>query len=89
MKISLARVFCRGWRGGDEASRGAVLVVLPVAAHPSVSSHDRFAHEHGLKDELDRAWAVRPLEIVRHHSQPDRAVSVGLDFEGDRSNELG
>ena len=59
------RVFCRGWRLGEDGSRGAVLVVLPVAAHPSPSSLDRLAHEHGLKEELDGAWAVRPLEIVR------------------------
>ena len=59
------RVFCRGWRLGEDGSRSAVLVVLPVAAHPSRSSLDRLAHEHGLKEELDGAWAVRPLEIVR------------------------
>ena len=29
------------------------------------SSLDRLAHEYGLKDELDEAWAVRPLELVR------------------------
>ena len=59
------RVFCRGWRLGEDGSRSAVLIVLPVAAHPSRSSLDRLAHEHGLKEELDGAWAVRPLEIVR------------------------
>ena len=26
---------------------------------------DRLAHEYSLKDELDSAWAVRPLELVR------------------------
>src|SRR5208282_6323331 len=59
------RVFCRGWRLGEDGSSSAVLVVLPVAAHPSPSSLDRLTHEHGLKEELDRAWAMRPLEIVR------------------------
>ena len=59
------RVFCRGWRLGEDGSRSAVLVLLPVAAHPSPSSLDRLTHEHGLKEELDRAWATRPLEIVR------------------------
>ncbi|MBV8108872.1 MAG: serine/threonine-protein kinase PknK, partial [Hyphomicrobiales bacterium] len=59
------RLFCRGWRLGVDGSRSAVLVVLPVTAHPSPSSLDRLAHEHGLKDELDGAWALRPLEIVR------------------------
>jgi hypothetical protein len=29
------RVFCRGWRLGQDGSRSAVLVVLPAAAHPS------------------------------------------------------
>src|SRR4029077_20585547 len=26
---------------------------------------DRLTHEYELKDELDRAWAVRPLELMR------------------------
>src|SRR5271167_3663955 len=59
------RVFRRGWRLGEDGSRSPVLVVLPVAAHPSPSSLDRLTHEYGLKEELDRAWAMRPLEIVR------------------------
>jgi PAS domain S-box-containing protein len=59
------RVFCRGWRPGDDGNPSAVLVVLPAAEHPSRSSLDRLAHEYGLKDELDGAWAVRPLELVR------------------------
>ena len=59
------RVFCRGWRLGEDGSRSAVLIVLPFSAHPLRSSLDRLAHEHGLKEELDGAWAVRPLEIVR------------------------
>src|SRR5712671_2169297 len=59
------RVFCRGWRLGDDGNRNAVLVVLPAAEHPSPSSLNRLAHEYELKDELDGAWAVRPLELVR------------------------
>src|SRR5882762_11020842 len=59
------RVFCRGWRLGDDGNRNAVLVVLPAAEHPSPSSLDRLAHEYELKDELDGAWAVRPLDLVR------------------------
>ena len=50
---------------GDDGNRSAVLVVLPAAEHPSPSSLDRLAHEYELKDELDGAWAVRPLELVR------------------------
>src|ERR1700726_1095056 len=57
------RVFCRGKsHDGDQA---AVLVVLPAAEHPTPVTLDRLAREYGLKDELDGAWAVRPLELIR------------------------
>ncbi|CAB3809295.1 Adaptive-response sensory-kinase SasA [Paraburkholderia ultramafica] len=57
------RVFCRGQRPGDGGDN--VLIVRPAADHPSPASLDRLAHEFRLKDELDGAWAVRPLELVR------------------------
>ena len=59
------RVFRRGWRLDDDGKRRAVLIVAPAAEHPSRSSLDRLTHEYELKDELDRAWAVRPLDLVR------------------------
>ncbi|MBV9428123.1 MAG: AAA family ATPase [Bradyrhizobiaceae bacterium] len=59
------RVFRRGWRLDDDGKRCAVLMVAPAAEHPSRSSLDRLTHEYKLKDELDRAWAVRPLDLVR------------------------
>src|ERR1700756_5577753 len=58
------RVFCRGESGGD-GDRAAVLAVLPAAEHPTPATLDRLAHEYGLKEELDGAWAVRPLELIR------------------------
>ena len=62
------RVFCRGWRHAD-GDRTAVLAVLPAAEHPTPATLDRLAHEYGLKDELDGAWAVRPLELVRERGR--------------------
>jgi serine/threonine protein kinase len=59
------RVFQRGWRRDDDGNRSAVLIVLPAADQPSRSSLDRLTHEYELKDELDGAWAVRPLDLVR------------------------
>ena len=59
------RVFRRGWRSGDDGNRTAVLIVRPAGEHPSRASLDRLTHEYELKDELDRAWAVRPLDLVR------------------------
>jgi PAS domain S-box-containing protein len=58
------RVFCGGVSHAN-AARSAVLVVLPAAEHPAPATLDRLAHEYGLKDELDGAWAVRPLKLVR------------------------
>src|SRR6202011_1091242 len=43
---------------------------------------DRLAHEYGLKDELDAAWAVRPLELVRERGR------VMLVLEDPRSEPL-
>jgi serine/threonine protein kinase len=55
---------CRGV-GHADANRTPVLAVVPVAEHPSPASLDRLAHERGFKDELDAAWAVRPLRLER------------------------
>src|SRR5947209_5944314 len=62
------RIFCRRWRD-DDGNRNAVLAVLPAAEHPTPGSLDRLAHEYGLKQDLDAAWAVRPLELVREHGR--------------------
>src|SRR5215467_14172718 len=64
------RVFCRGWRIGNDGNRSAVLVLLPAAEHPSRSSFDRLAHEYALKDELDGTWAVQPLELTNDGARP-------------------
>ena len=84
------RVFCRG-ESHAGGYRVAVLVVLPVAAHPTPAILDRLAREYGLKDVLDEAWAVRPLELVRERglimlvledtsSEPlDRLVAMPMD----------
>ncbi|AGW93902.1 ATP-binding sensor histidine kinase [Cupriavidus sp. DF5525] len=58
------RVFCRGQRPGNSGADN-VLIVRPAADYPSSASLDRLAHEFRLKDELDSAWAVRPLELLR------------------------
>src|ERR1700730_2253970 len=58
------RVFCRG-ESHANGHQTAVLAVLPAAEHPTPATHDRLAREYELKDELDEAWAVRPLELVR------------------------
>src|ERR1700704_3865098 len=62
------RVFCRGESHAD-GYRAVVLAVLPAAEHPTPAPLDRLAREYGLKDELDGAWALRPLELVRERGR--------------------
>src|SRR6478752_6358919 len=59
------RVFSRGWRLDDNGNRLAILLVAPAGDHPSRARLDRLTHEYELKDELDGAWAARPLALVR------------------------
>lgn len=64
------RVLCRARRRGVGGQWNAVLTVLPAGEHPPPSSLARLTHEYGLKDDLDGAWAVRPLEFVRMGGRP-------------------
>src|SRR6516225_8204854 len=78
------RVFRRGWRLDDNGKR-AVLLVMPAADQPSRSSLDHLTHEFELKDELDGAWAVRPLELVR---DAGRTTLVLEDTDGEPLDRL-
>jgi PAS domain S-box-containing protein len=79
------RSFRRGWRVDDEGKRCAVLLVSPAADHPSRSNLDRLTHEYELKDELDGAWAVRPLDLVR---DVGRTMLVLEDADGEPLERL-
>jgi serine/threonine protein kinase len=58
------RVFRRGWREADDGNRTVVLAVLPAVEPVTAGYVDRLTHEYGLRDELDGAWAARPLQLV-------------------------
>ena len=78
-------VFARGWRDGTEAKRNSVLVILPASEQPTPATLDRLAHEYSFRDELDSAWAVRPLELTRDRG---RATLVLEDPGGELLGEL-
>jgi hypothetical protein len=59
------RLVYRGLRQGTEGEQTAVLAVVPAAEPPTSDALDRLTHEYDLKPELDSAWAVRPLELIR------------------------
>ena len=63
-------IFCRASRDESEGVRRAALAVLPAEEHAPAASIDRLAHEYALKDQLDGAWALRPLELLRDRGRP-------------------
>jgi hypothetical protein len=74
------RVLFRGSRLGPEGERKSVLTVLLSADHPPPLALERLAHEYELRNELDGAWAARPLEFVR---EDGRAMLVLEDPGGE------
>ena len=67
------RAFCRLGRGDAEGHRHAFMPVLPDGEHPTIESINRLTHEYELRDYLDGAWAVQPVEFVR---EPGRTMLV-------------
>jgi PAS domain S-box-containing protein len=59
------RAFFQIRRQNADGNQTAVLAMRPAAEHPTPASLDRLAHEYGLRDELESAWAARPLDLVR------------------------
>jgi PAS domain S-box-containing protein len=78
------RAFCRGESRAD-GHQTSVLVVRPTAEHPIPATLERLAHEYGLKDLLDGAWAVRPLELARERG---RVILVLEDTRGEPLDRL-
>ena len=56
-------ILYRGRRQGDASQ---ILVLSPVAEYPTPESLKRLEHEYSLREELDPAWAARPIAMVRH-----------------------
>lgn len=74
-------IVCRGWRGSGKDA----LAVLPASAQPRPATLDRLAREYALKDELDGAWAVRPLGLVKERG---RTILVLEDPGGEPLSRL-
>jgi Protein kinase domain/AAA ATPase domain len=67
------RAFCKLRRDDAEGYRHAFIPILSGADHPTLESINRLTHEYELKDYLDAAWALRPVELVRN---PGRQMLV-------------
>jgi predicted ATPase/signal transduction histidine kinase len=65
-------------RPDAEGNRHAFIPLLAGAEHPTPESIDRLTQEFELKDYLDSAWALRPLELLR---EPGRTMLV-VEYAG-------
>ena len=43
-----------------------ILLVAPIAEHPTREVSEAAEHEHDLKADLDADWAARPIDLSRH-----------------------
>jgi PAS domain S-box-containing protein len=64
------RAFFRLRHSGANGNYRSVLAVRSVAERPHPTFIGRLAHEYSLRDELDSAWALRPLELVSEGGRP-------------------
>ena len=64
------RIFCRGTRPDANGGRARVLIVLVAGQQPSPSNLERLVREFELRNDLDGAWAVRPLALEHHRGRP-------------------
>jgi hypothetical protein len=63
------RIFCSGRRDGADGNRNTVLVVVSAEGQPGSDSLNRLAHEYELKDDLDGAWAARPVALTHQNGR--------------------
>jgi hypothetical protein len=57
---------CRGVWGGEPFP---LLAAMPSSAQPSPETLARLQHAYALREELDPAWAVRPLRLQLHQER--------------------
>jgi len=64
------RIFCRTCRVDARGERKEIMAVRSAAdARPASATIARLTHEYELKDYLDRAWAMRPLDLLKKCGQ--------------------
>jgi PAS domain S-box-containing protein len=58
------------YRGRREDGCSQVLVLAPAKEEAGLESLKRLEHEYSLKEELDAAWAARPIALTFHWNRP-------------------
>ena len=57
-------------RGVQDDALSPLLVVAPASEQPAPGSLQRLEHRYALREELDPAWAARPLALAQHQGRP-------------------
>jgi serine/threonine protein kinase len=52
-----------------ETSPSSILALSPVMERPVPATIKKMEHEFSLKDELDPAWAIRPIALIQQQSR--------------------
>jgi hypothetical protein len=60
---------------GEHSSRPGSRSILPLAPSPNKAAPEWLEHEYSLRNELDPAWAARPVAATKHLGQ------TGIVFE--------
>src|SRR5712671_3116847 len=58
------------YRAREKGASGTMLALAPAARDASSAALARLQHEYSLRSELDAAWAVRALDLVRVDGVP-------------------
>jgi hypothetical protein len=66
------------YRATSKEGNSQILVLSPAVDYPPSETLERLEHEYSLREELDLAWAARPIETARYR---DSTVLV-LDDPG-------
>src|ERR1700734_3995400 len=63
------RIFCRTYRVDARGERIEVLAIRSAVGARASATIARLTHEYELTDYLDRAWAMRPLDLMKKCGQ--------------------
>ena len=53
----------------SEGELPSVLLLIPASTRPTLETLKKIEHEYSLRDELESAWAVRPVALSEQRGQ--------------------
>jgi PAS domain S-box-containing protein len=78
------RTFCKLLADGTHGERHAYMSAPSETGHPTLNGINRLKREYELKDYLDAAWALRPMELVRERGRTMLVVEYSVGEPLDR-----